>query len=184
MILEGMYFENAIMHSETRVYPQYPTITSGLVEGTDAVYRYGLRESSYPTLVIVDELEDAKGNYIPAGHYELALSDDRQFLLLLEAKELRAIIPVFKLEVTMDEKPQVHDRKSLKEKMKKDKEIWKTNRKRERKGMPPVDPEEQIYQEASIEYNKDGKYFLIRYERGDVKAWAAVKAPQVKVEYK
>ena len=116
MILEGMYFQNEIMHSETRVYPQFPTITSGLVEGTDAVYRYGLRESSYPTLVIVDELEDAKGNYIPAGHYELALSDDRQFLLLLEAKELRAIIPVFKLEVTMDEKPQVHDRKSLKEK--------------------------------------------------------------------
>ena len=97
MILEGMYFQNEIMHSETRVYPQFPTITSGLVEGTDAVYRYGLRESSYPDLVIVDELTDGKGSFIPAGHYELALSDDRQFLLLLEAKELRAIIPVFKV---------------------------------------------------------------------------------------
>ena len=184
MILEGMYFQNEIMHSETRVYPQFPTITSGLVEGTDAVYRYGLRESSYPTLVIVDELTDGKGSFIPAGHYELALSDDRQFLLLLEAKELRAIIPVFKVEVSMSETPQVHDRKSLKEKRKKDKEIWKTNRKRERKGMPPVNEEEQIYQEASIEYNKDGKYFLIRYERGDVKAWAAVKAPQIRQERK
>lgn len=184
MILEGMYFENAIMHPETRVYPQYPTITSGLVEGTDAVYRYGLRESSYPTLVIVDELQDGNGNYIPSGHYELALSDDRQFFLLLESKELKAIIPVFKVEVTMDEKPQVHDYKSLKAKQKKDREIWKTNRKRERKGMPPVNDEEQIYQEASIEYDKDGKYFLIRYERGDVKAWGAVKAPQIKSEHK
>lgn len=184
MILEGMYFENAIMHSETRVYPQFPTATSGLVEGTDAVYRYGLRESSYPTLVIVDEIQDGKGHYIPSGHYELALSDDRQFLLLLEAKELRAIIPVFKVEVSMDETPQVHDYKSLKAKQKKDKEIWKTNRKRERKGMPPVNDEEQIYQEASIEYNKDGKYFLIRYERGDVKAWGAIKAVEFRQEYK
>lgn len=184
MILEGMYFQNEIMHSETRVYPQFPTITSGLVEGTDAVYRYGLRESSYPDLVIVDELTDGKGSFIPAGHYELALSDDRQFLLLLEAKELRAIIPVFKVEVSMNETPQVHDRKSLKAKQKKDKEILKTNRKRERKGMSPVNEEEQIYQEASIEYNKDGKYFLIRYERGDVKAWAAVKAPQIRQERK
>lgn len=184
MILEGMYFENAIMHSETRVYPQFPTITSGLKEGTDAVYRYGLRESSYPTLTILDEIEDGKGNFLPSGHYELALSDDRQFLLLLEAKELRAIIPVFKVEVTMDEKPQVHDAKSLKAKQKKDKEIWKTNRKRERKGMPPVNEEEQIYQEASIEYSKDGSYFLIRYERGDVKAWGAVKAPQIRTEYR
>lgn len=184
MILEGMYFQNEIMHSETRVYPQFPTITSGLVEGTDAVYRYGLRESSYPDLVIVDELTDGKGSFIPAGHYELALSDDRQFLLLLEAKELRAIIPVFKVEVSMNETSQVHDRKSLKAKQKKDKEILKTNRKRERKGMPPVNEEEQIYQEASIEYNKDGKYFLIRYERGDVKAWAAVKALQIRQERK
>ena len=184
MMLEGMYFENIIMHSETRVYPQYPTITSGLKEGTDAVYRYGLRESTYPTLVIFDELQDADGNFIPAGHYELALSDDRQFLLLLESKELRAIMPVFKLEVSMDEQPQVHDFKSLKQKRKKDKEILKTNRKRERKGMPPVDEEEQVYQEASIEYNKGGNYFLIRYERGDVKAWAAVKAPGFKVECK
>lgn len=184
MILEGMYFENAIMHSETRVYPQFPTITSGLKEGTDAVYRYGLRESSYPTLVIVDELQDDRGNFIPSGHYELALSDDRQFLLLLEKKELRAIIPVFKLEVSMEEKPQVHDYKSLKAKQKKDKEIWKTNRKRERKGLPPINDEEQIYQEASIEYVKNGKYFLIRYERGDVKAWGAVKAVEFRQEDK
>ena len=84
----------------------------------------------------------------------------------------------------MNETPQVHDWKSLRAKRKKDKEILKTNRKRERKGMPPVNEEEQIYQEASIEYNKDGKYFLIRYERGDVKAWAAVKAPQIRQERK
>ena len=175
MILEGMFYENAMLHSETRPYPQYPTITAGLMVGTQAIYRYGLRESSYPTLSIVDEITDGKGHIIPPGHYELALSDDRQFLILIESKQPLAIMPVFKVEVTMDEKPQIHDAKSLREKNKKEKEIAKTNRRREKKGMPPVNREEEIYQEASMEYIKDGGYFLIRYERGDVKAWAAIK---------
>ncbi|MBP3820985.1 hypothetical protein J6G99_05000 [bacterium] len=176
MILEGMYYENAMLHSETRVYPQYPTITSGVTLGSESIYRYGLRESSYPTLSIVDEISDGEGNIIPAGHYELALSDDRQFLIMIEGKKPIAIMPVFKVEVTMDKKPQVHDAKSLRAKNKKEKEIQKTNKKRARKGMPPVNREEEIYQEASMEYNKDGKYFLIRYERGDVKAWSAIKS--------
>ncbi len=175
MFLEGMFYENLMLHSETRPYPQYPTITAGLMVGTQAIYRYGLRESSYPTLSIVDEITDGKGHIIPPGHYELALSDDRQFLILIESKQPLAIMPVFKVEVTMDEKPQIHDAKSLRAKNKKEKEIAKTNRRREKKGMPPVNKEEEIYQEASMEYIKDGGYFLIRYERGDVKAWAAIK---------
>ena len=175
MFLEGMFYENLMLHSETRPYPQYPTITAGLMVGTQAIYRYGLRESSYPTLSIVDEITDGKGHIIPPGHYELALSDDRQFLILIESKQPIAIMPVFKVEVTMDEKPQIHDAKSLRAKNKKEKEIAKTNRRREKKGMPPVNREEEIYQEATMEYIKDGGYFLIRYERGDVKAWAAIK---------
>ena len=133
MILEGMFYENAMLHSETRPYPQYPTITAGLMVGTQAIYRYGLRESSYPTLSIVDEITDGKGHIIPPGHYELALSDDRQFLILIESKQPLAIMPVFKVEVTMDEKPQIHDAKSLRAKNKKEKEIAKTNRRREKK---------------------------------------------------
>lgn len=175
MFLEGMFYENLMLHSETRPYPQYPTITAGLMVGTQAIYRYGLRESSYPTLSIVDEITDGQGHIIPPGHYELALSDDRQFLILIESKQPIATMPVFKVEVTMDEKPQIHDAKSLREKNKKEKEIAKTNRRREKKGMPPVNKEEEIYQEATMEYIKDGGYFLIRYERGDVKAWAAIK---------
>lgn len=176
MILEGMYFENAMLHSETRVYPQYPTITAGLVEGTAAIYKYGLRESSYPTLSIPFEISDGDDNFILPGHYELALADDRQFLILIESKKPIAIIPVFKIETEMSKTIQVRDKKSLKEQKKRDKEILKTNKKRAKVGMSPIDKDEDIYQEASIEYIKDGNYYLIRYERGDVKAWAAVKA--------
>ena len=69
----------------------------------------------------------------------------------------------------------VRDKKALKKKKKEDKEIAKTNRKREKKGLPLIMPEDEIYQEASIEYIKEGGYYLIRYERGDVKAWGAIK---------
>lgn len=174
-MFEGVYVDSIMMHSETRVYPTEPQITAGLIVGTQAIYRYGLRESSYPTLTLVEELRDINGNTIPAGHYELALSDERDFLILIEAKKAIALIPVFKVEIDMSRYEQVRDKKSLKRQKKEQKEIEKTNRKRAKKGMPPVNEEQDIYQEASIEYIPAGSYYLIRYERGDVKAWGAIK---------
>jgi len=175
-MLEGMYVENIMMHPETRVYPTEPQITAGLVVGTQSIYRYGLRESSYPTLSLVDELADSQGNVLPPGHYELALSDERDFLILIQSKKAVAIIPVFKIDIDMSYYKQVRDDKSLKKEKKKAKEIAKTNKKRAKQGMPPVNEEEDIYQEATIEYIPDnGGYYLIKYERGDVKAWGAVK---------
>lgn len=177
-MLEGVYVENIMMHSETRAYPQAPQETSGLLFGTDSVYKYGLRESSYPTLSIVDEITDGMGHVIPAGHYELALTDEKDFLILIQSKVAIALIPVISVEIDTSEETQVHDNKSLKKQKKEEKEIAKTNKKRAKEGMPPVNPDQDIYQEASMEYvndEKKGGYYLIRYERGDVKAWGAIK---------
>lgn len=175
-MIEGVYVDNIMMHSETRVYPTEPQITAGLIVGSQSFYKYSLRESSYPTLSLVDELADSQGNVIPPGHYELALSDERDFLILIQSKKAVAIIPVFKVDVDMSQYEVVRDKKALKQKKKEEKEIAKTNKKREKKGLPLIDKnEDDIYQEATIEYIKSGEYFLIKYERGDVKAWGAVK---------
>ncbi len=175
-MLEGLYVDNVMMHSETRVYPTEPQITAGLIVGSQSFYKYSLRESTYPTLSLVDEIRDAYGNVIPPGHYELALSDEKDFLILIECKKAIAIIPVFKVEIDMSKYAVTKDDKTLKKEKKQAKEIAKTNKKRERKGLPPVEKEEEdIYQEAEIEYVPAGGYYLIRYERGDVKAWGAVK---------
>lgn len=175
-MLEGVYVDNIMMHSETRAYPSEPQITAGILTGTEAIYRYGLRESSYPTLSLVDEVTDGRGNIIPPGHYELALSDERDFLILIQSKKALAIIPVFKVDIDMSQYSQVRDKKSLKKQKKEEKEIAKTNKKRAKQGMPLISEEEDIYQEASIEYVPAGNYYLIRYERADVKAWGAIKA--------
>ena len=174
-MLEGIYVDNIMLHSETRPYPQQPQISAGLIVGTQSIYKYSLRESSYPTLSLVEELSDGNGNVIPSGHYELALSDEKDFLILIQSKKALAIIPVFKVEIDMSQYEQVHDKKSLKRKIKEKKEILKTNKKRAKEGMPPVNEEQDIYQEATIEYIPQGNYYLIRYERGDVKAWGAIK---------
>lgn len=174
-MIEGVYVDNIMMHSETRVYPTEPQETAGLIVGSQSIYKYSLRESSYPTLSLVDEISDGKGHVIPPGHYELALSDEKDFLILIQSKKAIAIIPVFKVDIDMSQYSVVRDKKALKKKKKEDKEIAKTNRKREKKGLPLIMPEDEIYQEASIEYIKEGGYYLIRYERGDVKAWGAIK---------
>ena len=170
-----MFVDNIMLHSETRAYPIQPQETAGLTVGTQSIYKYSLRESSYPTLSIVEDIQDSQGNRIEPGHYELALSDERDFLILIQSKKAIAIIPVFKVEVDMSQYEQVRDKKSLKREQKEKKEIEKTNRKREKQGMPPVNEEQDIYQEASIEYQPKGEYYLIKYERGDVRAWGAIK---------
>lgn len=174
-MIEGVYVDNIMMHSETRVYPTEPQETAGLIVGSQSIYKYSLRESSYPTLSLVDEISDGNGHVIPPGHYELALSDEKDFLILIQSKKAIAIVPVFKVDIDMSQYSVVRDKKALKKKKKEDKEIARTNRKREKKGLPLITPEDEIYQEASIEYIKDGGYYLIRYERGDVKAWGAIK---------
>ena len=39
--------------------------------------------------------------------------------------------------------------------------------------MPPDEP--SVYMEATIEYIKNGEYYLIKYQRGTIKAWGAFK---------
>ena len=116
-MLEGVYVDNIMMHSETRVYPAEPQITAGLIVGSESIYKYSLRESSYPTLSLADEISDSLGNIIPPGHYELALSDEKDYLILIQSKKAIAIIPVFKVDIDMSYYEQVKDNKALKKKI-------------------------------------------------------------------
>ena len=133
-------------------------------------------------MLIPDYIPDHNGNFIVPGYYQLALSDDREFLYLLESKDLRAIIPVFKLAENKAEMQKLYSKK--KELTKKQKnELSKKKRKDKMKkiidakyavtGATP--PQEYEHMEASIEYIKEGGYYLIRYEKGFLRAWGAIK---------
>ena len=170
-MLEGIFAENVLNHPNVRPYPQQPQETSGYYVGTQAIFRYSLKNSDYPTLIIPDPLFDNAGGMIKPGYYELALSDMRDFLILIQSKEPVAVIPVIKIEEDATEQTRLNN-KIVKKDLKKEAKARKdTNEKRAKVGMPEDIP--QIHMEASIEYEPKGKYYLIKYQRGTVKAWGA-----------
>ena len=70
----------------------YPVIPSGTTIHQNPVYRYSIPTDEQPTLSIIDAIPDYNGNFILPGFYQLALSDDREFLYLIESKNLVAVI--------------------------------------------------------------------------------------------
>ena len=172
-MLEGVFAENVLTHPNVRPYPQQPQETSGYYVGTQAIYRYSLKDSDYPTLIITDPLFDNAGGVINSGYYELALSDMRDFLILIQSKNPVAVIPVIKIEEDATETARLNNKKVKKELKKEEKARKDTNEKRSKVGMKPDEPE--IHMEASIEYVPTGQYYLIKYQRGTIKAWGAFK---------
>ena len=160
----------------------YPATPSGITVHQSTIYRYSVPTDEQPVLSIVDYIPDYNGNFIKPGHYTLALSTDREFLYLIESRELVAVIPVFKIaenekelkkyykskkELTSDEKSELR-KKKRKEKFQKiiDAKYAKT-------GATP--PQEYVHMDATIEYVKEGGYYLIMYEKGFIRAWGAIK---------
>ena len=160
----------------------YPVVPSGITGHQKTFYRYSIPTDEQPTLLISDYIPDHNGNFINPGFYQLALSDDREFLYLIESKNLRAIIPVFKI---------AENKRELKKMYAKNKELTKeekrekTKKKRQAKRQEIINkkyavtgstpPQEYEHMEAKIEYIKEGGYYLIMYEKGFIRAWGAVK---------
>lgn len=115
----------------------------------------------------------AKAELFPPGYYELALSDSREFLILLQSKNPVAVIPVIKIEEDATEQERLNNKKVKKELKKEQKARKDTNPKRAKVGMPPDEP--KIFMEASIEYNPKGNFYLIKYQRDTIRAWGAFK---------
>ncbi len=160
----------------------YPVVPSGLTVHQDPVYRYSIPTDEQPTLLIADYIADHNGNFISPGYYQLALSDDREFLYLIESKNLVAIIPVFKIAENEKEVHKLYaknkeltkkEKAERKKKKRQDKIQEIINKKYAKTGATP--PQEYEHMEADIEYIKEGQYYLIRYEKGFIRAWGAIK---------
>lgn len=172
-MFEGAFADYILMDAQTRPYPMMPQETSGVSHDSKTFVRYSLADSDYPTLIIVDPIYDHAGNVIKPGYYELALSDSQEFLLLIQSKEAVAVIPVFKVEEDASAPKRLKDKKYKKELKKEEKQRKEINKKRDKVGMPHDEP--KVYMEADIQYNPQGDYYLIKYERDTIRAWGAIK---------
>lgn len=155
--------------------PRGPAIyRSGIGEKAEEIYAQP--SSTNPTLIIPSNLFDNDRNVITPGYYELVLSGDRTMLRLTQRGQDVAVIPVFKVEEDKSQEAEAQpmtnkeQRQADKEKKKKEKERKNQVRKGE---IPNIEP--AIYTNASIEYDEKGDYYLIKYERGRIRAWGAIK---------
>ena len=179
-MLERATPPNVRVYDETKLYPRYP---SGLLEGQSPLYRYGYSESNHPVLRIPDYISDYNGKYLKPGMYELALSDDKEFLLFIQSGDLMAVIPVFKLAESQEERQKYEHNQAIKKKKFK----YKTMKERSKLSVQKVlarkyaedsitpEPEEYVYRNATIEYISEGGYYLVTYENGMYRAWGAIK---------
>lgn len=160
----------------------YPAVPSGITVHQNSIYRFAIPTDEQPTLLIADYIPDHNGNFINPGYYQLALSDDREFLYLIESKELRAVIPVFKIAENQREVRKLYaskkeltkqEKRERAKKKRKEKIQEKINQKYAVSGATP--PQEYEHMNATIEYIKDGGYYLIMYEKGFIRAWGAIK---------
>lgn len=160
----------------------YPMIPSGLTVHEDTIYRYSVPTEEQPTLAILDYIPDHNGNFIKPGYYQLALSDDKEFLYLIESKNLVAVIPVFKIAENKAELRKLYEKRknltkeeknSIAKKKRKDKIKKVIDAKYAKTGATP--PQDYTHMDATIEYIKEGGYYLIMYEREYIRAWGAIK---------
>lgn len=169
---------NVKVIDETLLYPIYP---SGLNENQSSIDRYRHSSLKEPVLKLADYIYDYNGNYIAPGMYELALSDDKEFLLLIESHKLIAVIPVFKLAENEAEVEKIRQAQIKKNrKIKCGKNRFQDNMRKilmkkyaETAITPPE--EDYVYMNAEIEYVENGGYYLITYENGMYRAWGAIK---------
>lgn len=156
--------------------PRGPAVYSAGIKDADKSHvKYGTASTDQPNLTIISPIVDEDYNVILPGYYELILSYDRQMLSLVQSGKTIATFPVFKLEEdkSQEEVPQPTDNKSLRKYNKEEKKKEKKNKKLLKEGKILDVP--QVYTNASIQYDQEGGYYLVKYERGKIRAWGAIK---------
>ena len=164
--------DNILPDTKRMVYP------AGIDDGDKSHVRYAQPSLKTPTLTIIDTIYDSDGEpVVLPGHYELALSEDDKFLLIMQSKNLLAKIPVFKLEREEEQTQENYDKKLKKDKwyqFRKKRLRQKKEYRMKESGLDP-DKDDFIYTNATIEWIIDGEYYLIKYESGSTRAWGAIK---------
>ena len=114
--------------------------------------------------------------------YELALSDNKEFLLLIESHKLVAVIPVFKLaqnQAEVERQQELARQKNKKffkkRKVKYEEKVQAILRKKYAEDAITPPEHDYTYMNAEIEYVTEGGYYLVTYENGMYRAWGAIK---------
>ncbi len=141
---------------------------AGIYDKDKAIYMYALDKTKNPNMLCPYVLGDGE-NHIDPGYYEVALSDDRRYLLLIQSRELKALVPAIKVVVqkrSNDYENRVAEIAQEREKLIKKKKTTKR-----------LDEElvslKELELSAKIYDSKHG-YYVIEYKKFNVYAWGYV----------
>lgn len=147
----------------------YPKVPAGVYEYDKAIYHFAYDKSKNPIMLnpfLIHSGEDV----LEDGYYEVALSLDKEFLFLIQGGELKAKVPVIKVE----------EDKKIKEELEKQKteqqealEKTKKKNRKTKKLEDNIEHKSQLEMEAKIYDSKEG-YYIIEYRKNEIKAWGYV----------
>ena len=161
------------MHLETHmqandpnsILPHYRELVSGAKSADNTIYTMAYPSSIYPILNLGYPIYDNLGNKIDPGHYEVALSVDRKYLLLIQSKHLIAKVPV--INIDFDEQAYDENKEKFEELYAKlEKYQIKKNKKRINQYQQEIEYQNRkmmSQNKAEID-NSNPQYFVIDYK--------------------
>ena len=161
----------AIQNNDERLLFPYERYKSGNKNEENPIYKYALPNSKYPIIIVPDKiLLDDKFNYLNPGYYEVAISNDEKFLLLIQAKKLILKVYIINFETKIKDTKLYEDEAILKEKL----EEFKFKKKK-KKDLEIEDTLKIIERKKSINIKaqfitNNPKYYIIKYEDENYKA--------------
>lgn len=173
-MLDGILIPEFKDMDEVMPHAPYPIYPSGLLDESKSHVRYALPSIQSPTLTIIDYIYAEDGTPVIApGHYTLEISENKDMLLLIQAYDVIARIPVFLLEEDETEIQKQYDKKEQKKAKKEQKKREKIQKKYDEFGIKAKPS--YVYSNAEIEFVPEKSYFLLKYEKGSIRAWGAIK---------
>jgi len=140
----------------------------GVTDKDKTKYIYALDKTENPNLICPYQLRSGE-LFLDPGYYEVALSDDKRYLLLIQSRELKALVPAIKVVIqkgtTAYENRVEEINKAKKKKLKKYKHTNTLDK--ELASMRQLELNAKIYD------SKKG-YYIIEYRKFNTYAWGYV----------
>jgi hypothetical protein len=151
-------FDYGYTREQSVPFPAYP---SGAKPPFESIYLLpDIPDAHNPLLIVKEDIINSAGRGLKRGFYETRLSQTADFLLLYQAGQLRAKIPV----VTIEQRKPVASKKTKPKKVKKKKKNYKG-----------TNPEDFVYNRVELRYSAEQESYIILWYRANVRVTAAFK---------
>ncbi|MBR1617350.1 hypothetical protein IJ670_04295 [bacterium] len=140
-------------------YVKNDVYTSGEKEETNLINRYSYTDKDVALIVIEDDIVNSEGYGLKKGFYNVVADKYNDFLLLVQKGEIKAKVPVVKIEIT----PSLNQEKQEVKKMS-PRAYQKYLQKQKKKYYKGIDPKTVDYKYATIDYDKENNCWVIIYE--------------------